>query len=182
VRPSAAGRGVEPATRCATTIGRRRSCAGVPLHYVGLRVTRLRRSVNFYTRVLGLRETIRGDFRKYGRGIWVGLEDRRSHQRLELNWYPPGTPFAPRFRSGEALDHVGFLLGHVGRRTLEAEYERLLAAGARPTPMTPARTDGWMACVRDPDGNWIELFRWPTAAERRAERLRRRRSRRRRRT
>ena len=151
------------------------------LHYVGLRVTNLRRSLRFYTHVLGLQERMRGDFRKYGRGIWVGLEDPRSHQRLELNWYPPGSPFAPRFARGEALDHVGFLLGRVSRRALEEEHRRLLRSGARPTAMTPARTDGWMACVKDPDGNWVEIFRWPTAAERRAERRRSRRPRRRRR-
>ena len=158
-----------------------RFSARMPLHYVGLRVTDLRRSLRFYTRTLGLRKIIQGDFRKYGRGIWVGLEDPRSHHRLELNWYPPHSPFAPRFVRGESLDHVGFLLGRVSRRALETEYARLLRAGARPTPMTPARTEGWMACVQDPDGNWIEIFRWPTAAEARAERRRSRPARRRRR-
>lgn len=144
-------------------------------------MTNLRRSMRFYTRTLGLKERIRGDLRRYGRGIWIGLEDPRSHQRLELNWYPPRSPYASRFTRGEALDHVGFLLGRVSRRALEAEYARLLGAGARPTSMTPAQTEGWMACVKDPDGNWIEIFRWPTAAERRAERRRSRQARRRRR-
>lgn len=47
-------------------------------------------------------------------------------------------------------------------------YERLLKAGAQPTPES---MDGWMACVEDPDGNWIEVFRLPSASERRSERL-----------
>lgn len=147
------------------------------LHYVGIRVTNLRRSLRFYTDVLGLREKVRGDHREYGRGIWVGLEDPRTHVMLELNWYPPGSRFARRYSVGEGLDHIGFLLGRVPPRTLEREYERLLAAGARPTEITPASSEGWQACVKDPDGNWIEIFRWPTATERTAERRRRQRRR-----
>jgi catechol 2,3-dioxygenase-like lactoylglutathione lyase family enzyme len=142
----------------------------VPLHYVGIRVTDLRRSLRFYTRALGLKETIRGDFRKYGRGIFVGLRDPRTGANLELNWYPPGSRFGTPYRPGDGLDHIGIRLGPVPRRTLEAEYRRLVRAGARPTSVTPEDTEGWGAYVQDPDGNWIEIFRTPTAAERKASR------------
>jgi catechol 2,3-dioxygenase-like lactoylglutathione lyase family enzyme len=142
----------------------------VKLHYVGIRVSNLRRSVRFYTKVLGLKETIRGDFRGIGRGIWVGLEDRRSKAKLELNWYPPGSRFGSSYRGGDALDHIGFEIGHASAKKLDQVYQRLLKSGARATPMTPEATGGWMACVQEPDGNWVEIFRRPTAAERRAER------------
>ncbi len=145
----------------------------MPLHYVGIRVTDLDRSVRFYTRTLGLRVKIRGQDRRGGRGVWVGLEDPVSHAKLELNWYPAGSSFATDYAAGESLDHIGFSLGRVSRRELEREYARLLEAGAKPTAMTPARTEGWMACVADPDGIWIEIFRWPTPAERRKTRPRR---------
>ena len=145
----------------------------MPLHYTGLRVTNLRRSLKFYTEVMGLREKIRGDHREFGRGIWVGLEDPISRVNLELNWYPAKSKFATRFSAGEGLDHLGFLLGRVSRKKLEAEYARLIRGGARPTRITPASSDGWQACVLDPDGNWIEIYRTPTAAELRAEKKRR---------
>jgi catechol 2,3-dioxygenase-like lactoylglutathione lyase family enzyme len=151
----------------------------VRLHYVGIRVSNLRRSLRFYTKVLGLRVMVRGDFRKFGRGIWVGLQDPRSKAKLEINWYPPESPFGSRYRAGDALDHIGFVIGHASARKLEKVYVGLLRAGARPTPMTPERTGGWMACVKDPDGNWVEIFRRPTPTEQRAERTaahRRRRS------
>jgi catechol 2,3-dioxygenase-like lactoylglutathione lyase family enzyme len=137
---------------------------------VGIRVSNLRRSLRFYTKVLGLKEKIRGDYRGVGRGIWVGLEDPRSKAKLELNWYSPGSQFGLRFSPGDALDHIGFTIGIASTRQLIQVYQRLLKGGAKPTPMTPEKTGGWMACVTDPDGNWVEIFRWPTSAERRKER------------
>jgi catechol 2,3-dioxygenase-like lactoylglutathione lyase family enzyme len=85
------------------------------LRYTGLRVKNLSRSLRFYTKVLGLRVVTRGDLSEYGAGIWVLVEDPRSHQRIELNWYPPSSPWASRFQAGDALDHVGFLVGNVSR-------------------------------------------------------------------
>ncbi len=36
-------------------------------------------------------------------------------------------------------------------------YERLVAAGAEPA-MDPSRAEGWVAYVKDPDGNWVEIY------------------------
>lgn len=125
------------------------------LRYVGIRVTDLDRSLAFFTEHLGLREVSRGDMRQYGggRGRWVLLQDPRSEQRLELNWYPEGSPYAVPYEPGEGLDHIGFVVDDV-----EEAFARLLAAGAEPTELTPESTQGYQACVKDPDGNWIELF------------------------
>jgi catechol 2,3-dioxygenase-like lactoylglutathione lyase family enzyme len=142
----------------------------MPLRYTGIRITDLKRSHRFYTKVLGLREVRRGDLRKFGLGIWVLLQDPRSKQRLELNWYPPRTDYGSRYVPGEGLDHIGFFLGKVPRKALENEYRRLLKGGARPTAMTPKVTEGWMFDVKDPDGNWIEVFRYPTVEENRKAR------------
>lgn len=140
------------------------------LRYVGIRVTNLRRSLAFYSRHLGLKEISRGDGRKNGMGIWVVLEDPRTHQRIELNWYPSRSKFATPYSPGDGLDHLGFFLGKVSCRKLEAEYARLVAAGAKPSGISPKVSEGWLAHVKDPDGNWVEIFRHPTAAEERAAR------------
>jgi len=151
----------------------------MPLRYAGLRVTQLARSVRFYTKVLGLKEIRRGDARSVGAGIWVLLEDPKTKQHLELNWYPKGSAFGGKFTLGEGLDHLGFLLGRVPASALQREYDRLLRHGARPVGIPPEKTDGWTAYVTDPDGHWIEIFRWPTAAEERAARPKPRRRKRR---
>lgn len=143
----------------------------MPLRYTGIRVSNLPRSLRFYTKTLGLRVVTRGDLRPYGMGLWVLLEDPATHQKLELNWYPPRSKYAGKYVPGDALDHIGFLLGRVPASRLEAEYARLLKAGARPTPVTPQVTESWVFYVLDPDGNWIEFFRRPTPAEERRQRL-----------
>jgi lactoylglutathione lyase len=144
----------------------------VHLRYSGVRVTDLDRSLGFYTKALGLREVGRGDLSAYGRGIWVLLQDPASRQRLELNWYPPGSAFNVPFVIGEGLDHIGFFLGPVSVAVLNRTYQRLLRQGAGPTSVTPATTDGWVGYVTDPDGHWIEIFRSQTAAEKRRDKAR----------
>ncbi|MGA8710750.1 MAG: VOC family protein [Thermoplasmata archaeon] len=134
---------------------------------VGLRVTRLARSLRFYTKALGLREVRRGDTRSWGGGIWVLLEDPRSRRKVELNWYPKGSTFAGAYRSGDAVDHLDFTLGVASRAELERVYRRLLKLGGKPTGYEPSTTEGWMASVTDPDGIWITLGRRPTVSERR---------------
>jgi catechol 2,3-dioxygenase-like lactoylglutathione lyase family enzyme len=137
------------------------------LEQVGLRVTNLERSLRFYTKALGLRVKARGDTRSWGGGIWVQLEDPRSHRNLELNWYPRGSRFATAYSVGDGVDHLDFSIGIAPTAALERVCQRLIRAGARPTRYTPATTAGWMGCVRDPDGIWINVFREPSAAERR---------------
>lgn len=154
----------------------------MPLRYAGIRVTQLARSLRFYTKTLGLKEVRRGDIRSIGAGVWVLLEDPKTHQRIELNWYPKGSKWATPFAPGDGLDHLGFLLGRVPQAALEREYARLLRLGARKVGFPLEKDQGWVAYVGDPDGHWIEIFRWPTAAEERAMRPKRRPARKRRRS
>ncbi len=122
------------------------------LRYFGIRVTDLDASLTFYTGLLGLKERRRGTMSH--RGKWVLLEDPRSHQRLELNWYPPSSPFAADYVAGEGLDHIGFKV-----QDPKATYERLVAAGAE-SALAPKDRHGVRGIyyVKDPDGNWLEFF------------------------
>jgi len=122
------------------------------LRYTGVRVTDLDPSLDFYTRLMGLREARRG--RASHGGVWVLLQDPRTKQRLELNWYPPGSPFSARYVPGEGLDHIGFRVPNAA-----TAYRRLRALGARPA-LSPRDAQGMRGIyyVLDPDGNWVELF------------------------
>jgi catechol 2,3-dioxygenase-like lactoylglutathione lyase family enzyme len=132
---------------------------GSYLAYFGIRVTDVERALKVYCGVLGLTEAARGDNASSGGGTNVLLKDAFTGQKLELNWYPPGSKFATPYVPGEGLDHVAFrtadlkstlaLLKVVGCRLALPEY-----------PMEPA--PGFkVAYVLDPDGNWIELWEQP---------------------
>src|SRR5207302_5290306 len=70
---------------------------------VGIRVTDLERSMDFYTKVFDLEEIDRGGDEH---STFVLLRDRRSRQRLELNWYAEDNPFWAPYVPGEALDSL----------------------------------------------------------------------------
>ena len=69
----------------------------------GLRVTDLERSIAFYRQFLDLEELRRVVDAESG---YVLLRDRRSGQRMELNWYSEKSPFAVPYSVGEGIDHL----------------------------------------------------------------------------
>jgi len=138
------------------------------LSYVGLRVRDLPRSVRFYTEVFGLvpvqpDELAQMDPSRTGA---ILLRDPNSGARLELNYYPPDSPYAVPYSSGEELDHIGFRVDD-----LDATLGQLDSLGLRPERMT--HFDGpvlvtplyRMAYVRDPDGILLEVWDAPGARE-----------------
>jgi len=119
--------------------------------YTGIRVRDLKRSIAFYTKVMGLKQVLRGRMR--AGGIFVQLKDRRSRQILELNYYPPGTKYYERFKSGSELDHLAFW-----ERDVDRKYQELLQNGATKA-VEPFSEGGYrLAFVKDPDGIWLELI------------------------
>ena len=119
--------------------------------YTGIRVRNLRRSILFYTKVMGMKVNLEG--RMDHGGFWVELKSPRSSQRLELNYYPPGNKFHEKFKIGSEMDHLAFWVKDVGR-----EYERLLRKGARKAVEPFIQNRYQFAFVKDPDGIWIELI------------------------
>ncbi len=122
------------------------------LRYAGIRVTDLDRSIRFYTEGLGLAVVHRGTM-SHG-GVFVSLEDPASHEHLELNWYPPGSPYHTAYAPGEGLDHLGFEVDDA-----RARLRDLVALGAT-VAAEPWVEEGryWIGFAKDPDGLWVELM------------------------
>lgn len=122
------------------------------LRYFGIRVTNLEQSLKFYVGLLGLKKLRQGKM-SHG-GEWVLLEDPRSHQRLELNWYPPDSAFATEYVPGEGLDHIGFKV-----KNPALTVGNLIAKGAV-SALAPTDKNGVKGnyYLKDPDGNWSEFF------------------------
>ncbi len=129
--------------------------------YFGIRVTDLDRSTKFYSEVFGLEILRTGDFSTRGGGRYVLLRDPSSGQRLELNWYPAGSPYATKYEPGEGLDHIG-----VKVESVDGALKDLASKGAEVVsiPKALAGTDVsgtdavHIGFVKDPDGNWIGLY------------------------
>jgi lactoylglutathione lyase len=119
--------------------------------YVGIRVTNLQRSIDFYTKLLGMKVTGRSKIEQT-KGETVGLESEKGGFVLELNYYEENSPYNTKYIVGEALDHLAFKIDDLDKALEEARR-----AGHRTILQIKAGSSRW-AYIEDPDGIWIELF------------------------
>jgi lactoylglutathione lyase len=120
-----------------------------------LRVGDLQRSVDFYTRLLGMKELRRRDVPdgKYTLAF-VGYGDGDNNAEIELT-YNYGVD---RYQQGDAFGHLA-----VGVPDVAAACDKVRAAGAKvtrePGPVKFGTTV--IAFIEDPDGYKIELIQRP---------------------
>src|SRR5580704_19027159 len=77
------------------------------LTYTGIRVKNLEESIEFYTKVLGMKVIERGEV-KEAEGKTAVLVSEDGGPRLELNYYRKGSRFDKTYIAGEGLDHLAF--------------------------------------------------------------------------
>jgi lactoylglutathione lyase len=119
--------------------------------YVGIRVTDLEKSIDFYTKILGMKVSGRGKIEQT-KGETVGLQSEKDGFVLELNYYEKDSPYNTKYNVGEGLDHLAFKVDDLDKALKEAKK-----AGYRTILEMKADGSQW-AYVEDPDGIWIELF------------------------
>jgi len=119
--------------------------------YVGIRVTDLERSIDFYTNMLGMKVSGRSKIEQT-KGETVGLQTEKDGFTLELNYYEEDSPYNTKYVVGEGLDHLAFKVDDLDKALEEAKK-----AGHRTILQMKADGGQW-AYIEDPDGNWIELF------------------------
>jgi lactoylglutathione lyase len=119
--------------------------------YVGIRVTNLQKSIDFYTKLLGLKVTGQGKIEQT-KGETVGLQSEEGDFILELNYYEKGSPYNTKYTTGEGLDHLAFKV-----EDLDKALEEARKAG-HPTILKIKSDGSQWAYIEDPDGIWIELF------------------------
>jgi lactoylglutathione lyase len=117
--------------------------------YVGIRVIDLEKSVDFYTRTLGMKITGRSKIDQT-KGETVTLESNGF--TLELNYYRKESPYYTEYVVGEGLDHLAFNVDDLTEALEEAR-----TAGYRIISEMKSNESRW-AYVQDPNGIWIELF------------------------
>jgi lactoylglutathione lyase len=121
------------------------------LIYTGIRVKDLEKSVEFYTKVLGMKVTGRTKI-EATKGETVGLVSEHGGHLLELNYYPKGTRFQTSYAVGDGLDHLAFQVDDLNEALAEAKK-----AGYPVVLDMKTRTSRW-TYIKDPNGIYIELF------------------------
>lgn len=119
--------------------------------YVGIRVKDLERSVEFYTKLLGMKVKGRGKIEQT-RGETVALESKEGGFILELNHYAENSPYWTDYVVGEGLDHLAFKVDDLNRALEEAR------SSGYQTVLEMKVDGGRWAYIEDPNGIWIELF------------------------
>ena len=118
--------------------------------YTGIRVRDLDKSIEFYTKLLGMHVTSRQKI-KEANGEVVSLKSIENGPELELNWYEKGSRFDSAFKAGEGLDHLAFQVEDLDRAVREASE-----AGHPVVEEISTERSRWVY-IEDPDGNYIEF-------------------------
>jgi lactoylglutathione lyase len=115
-----------------------------------IHVADLERSVDFYTRVLGMTVLRRGEAPEEGRrNAFIGYEPEESAAAIELTAYDDGRRHAP----GDGFGHLA-----LGFDDVRAACAAIAAAGGNVTRAPFVIASGkTIAFVSDPDGYSIEL-------------------------
>lgn len=119
--------------------------------YVGIRVADLEKSVNFYTKMLGMSVKDRGKIERT-KGETVGLVSEDGVFTLELNYYEKESPYYTQYVVGEGLDHLAFNVDDLSKALEEAR-----SSGYEVISEMKADGSRW-AYIKDPNGIWVEIF------------------------
>jgi lactoylglutathione lyase len=122
------------------------------LVYVGIRVKDLEESIEFYTKVLGMKLTGRSKVSET-KGEVAGLVSEKGGFSLELNYYRPGSPFCTKYAVGEGLDHLCFQV-----EDYEGALKEAKKSGHPVVKEVKTSSSSW-AYIEDPNGIWIEIVR-----------------------
>jgi lactoylglutathione lyase len=119
--------------------------------YTGIRVKDLKQSVDFYTRILEMKEVGRSKIEQ-NKGEVVSLSTHEGGPVLELNYYEIGSPFNSEYVAGEGMDHLAFQVDDLDKAVAEANR-----AGYPVALEMKTGASRW-AYIKDPNGIFIELF------------------------
>jgi len=122
------------------------------LVYVGIRVKNMKKSLDFYTKFLGMKD--KGHSRiEVSKGDIAYLESEDRNVGIELNHYDAKSPYNTKYIVGEGLDHLAF-----GVDDLDASLRQAKKLGYRFLEEVKTEKSRW-AYVEDPNGIWVELFK-----------------------
>lgn len=111
----------------------------------------LEKSVDFYAKVLGMKENGRSKIEQT-KGETVTFTTDEGGPVLELNYYGKGSKFNTEYLVGEGVDHLAFQVDDLDKFAEEAKK-----AGYPLVLDMKTGSSRWVY-IQDPNGIFIELF------------------------
>ncbi|VVB99764.1 Glyoxalase/Bleomycin resistance protein/Dioxygenase superfamily protein [uncultured archaeon] len=118
------------------------------LFYTSIRARDLKKSVDFYTKRMGMKVVERWS-PVPGEKI-VNLLSKDTGQRLRIMWYSKECEWYEPYKKGSEMDHLVFDVDDARK-----EYDRLVKNGAKAATKLFERPGMAMGFVKDPDGIWV---------------------------
>ena len=88
--------------------------------YVGIRVKDMQKSIDFYSKLLGMKVVYKHQIEET-KGMIVNLESENGNFTLELNYYEIESPYNTEYVVGEGLDHLAFTVDDLDKALEEAK-------------------------------------------------------------
>ena len=123
--------------------------------HTSIRTSNMDRSIDFYTRLLGLKLLTRREIRQNNAEIAFLQDAEGKGARLELTFYRNQTEFTQADYEKRVFDHIAFDIKYMDQ-TISALRKEGITITDEPYRLGP---DGpLIAFIEDPDGTLIELI------------------------
>ena len=123
--------------------------------HASVRTSNIERSINFYTKLLGLNLLSRREIPRNKAEIAFLQDPEAKGATLELTFYRTQKKFVQADYEERLFDHLAFEVKDM-TKTLEAMRNENVTVNDEPFRLTP--TGSLLAFVEDPDGTLIELI------------------------
>ncbi|MEM2081069.1 MAG: VOC family protein [Candidatus Bathyarchaeia archaeon] len=126
--------------------------------HTSIRTSNMERSIDFYTRFLGLKLVSRREIPQNNAEIAFLRDPEGKGATLELTWYRNQKKFVQAKYEQRVFDHIAFEV-----KDMQQTIEAMRKAGVTITdePFRLSATGSLIAFVEDPDGTLIELIEKP---------------------
>lgn len=120
------------------------------LLYTSIRVRNMKKSVDFYTKFLGMK--VVGKRAPVPGEQVVVLQSKDTGQKLQLMYYSKKYMHYKPYEKGDEMDHLMF-----GVADAKKMYNKLVKRGFRAAMPLMERNGFKMGFIKDPDGIWVGL-------------------------
>ena len=122
--------------------------------HASIRTSNMERSIDFYSRFLGLKLLSRHEIKKTNAEIAFLQDPKAEGCKLELTLYRNQLKFSQPEYEDRLFDHLGFEVADINK-TIAAMRKEKITITDEPFKFNPNTT---IAFIEDPDGTLIELI------------------------